>query len=130
MKYDFRCSNCDHQWEVKMKANDFKEIKDEGLPCTSCEDGTAFNEFNPGDIQVAYKGLQWADKNYKEKKYRKKRSKYMQQRQDKNHYKPTLAPNYKGQRTKNWKEARDAARDDGKLDFTYDPLVKKEEQSQ
>lgn len=126
MRYDFKCEKCSHQWEIKMNAADFKEIKEDGIPCVSCEEGVAFNEFNPGNIQVSYKGLQWADKNYKEKAYRKNRSKQMASRQNKNLVTPTLSPNYKGQKTGTWKEARDAARDDGKLDFTYDHLVAKE----
>lgn len=128
MKYDFKCEDCSHKWEVTMRADEFRDTKEEGIPCPSCESGTAFNEFNPGNIQVSYKGLQWADKNYKEKSYRKDRAAYMESRQSKNLKRPTLRPNYKGETTKNWKEARDAARDDGALDFTYDHKVLQEDQ--
>lgn len=127
MKYDFKCNSCDHIWEAQMKANEFREIKEDGLDCPECDQGTAFNQFNPGAVEVCYKGFQWSDKNYREKKYRKDRSKYMDKRQRDVNYVPKLAPNYKGQRTKTWKEARDAARDDGKFVETYDHLVSKEE---
>lgn len=126
MKYDFKCSSCEHTWEVQMKANEFRDIKDDGLSCTECE-GTAFNEFNPGEVEVCYKGFQWADKNFREKEFRKNRSKYMDKRQREVNYVPSLAPNYLGEKTKNWKEAKKEAQADGKLGLTYDPLIRKEE---
>lgn len=127
MKYDFKCSSCDHTWEVRMKATEFREIKDDGLPCPECDE-TSHYEFNPGDLEVCWKGFQWADKNYREKKYRKNRSEYMDKRQREVNYVPKLAPNYKGERTKTWKEAREAARADGKFVETYDHLVEEENQ--
>ena len=128
MKYDFKCKKCEHCFETEMPALTFKEVKEEGLPCEKC-DGKAFNVFNPSNLQISFKGVQWADKNYKEKKYRKERSEYLAARQKINHRTPTLIPNYKGEQTGSWKEAKEAARDDGKLDFTYDHLVKKENKS-
>lgn len=112
MKYDFKCEECSTVEEVEMKPDRFRDVKDEGLPCQKCDEGTAYNVFNPGDIQVCYEGFQWADKNYREKAYRKNRSKKMQKRQDKHNWKPELVANYKGERTKNWKEAYEAAKSD------------------
>lgn len=112
MKYDFKCEACSTVKEVDMRPDKFREVKGDGIPCQECGEGTAYNVFNPGDIQVCYEGFQWADKNYREKKYRKNRSKKMSVRQSKNWKKPSLVPNYKGERTKNWKEAYEAAKSD------------------
>lgn len=125
MKYDFKCKECEGTHEVKMVASDFRKIKEDARECPECG-GNAFYSFNPGNIQVSYKGFQWADKNYKEKKYRKKRSKYLKTRQKEVNKTWELQPNYKGQRTHNWKEARAEAKKDGKISETYDHLVEKE----
>ena len=128
MRYDFKCEECGEVWEVEMSPDEFKKAKETGIPCpkTDC-DGVGYFQFNPGNVQVCWSGFDWADKNFKEKSYRKDRSKVMATRQKKNNITPTLAPNYKGQRTKNWKEAREAAKADGKMDFTYDRKVAEEE---
>ena len=103
-------------------------MKKSGIPCSEC-DSIAYYKFNPGNIQISYKGLQWSDKNYKEKKYRKDRSKKMDYRQKKNNKIPKLAPNFRGDVTKNWKEAHEAAKSDKdcKWSESYIPYVKAEE---
>jgi hypothetical protein len=126
MRYDFKCEKCDRTWEVGMKVEDFREIKDQGLSC-ECG-GNAFNVFNPSKVEVCYVGFQWADKNFKEKEYRTQRSGYLAKRQREVNKVPTLAPNYKGEKTASWKEAQDLARSEGKISETYDHLVTKEKQ--
>jgi hypothetical protein len=103
----------------------FEEKKATGVPCTKCE-GTAEYQFNTKGVIFSFAGDAWADKNYREKKYRKRRASYMSDRQAKSHIRPTLKPNYKGEEADTWVEARDAARDDGKNVASYEPLIHKE----
>lgn len=126
MKYLFECSSCGHQWEAEFKVEDFDKVKSSTLPCPKCSSEGSY-KFDPSGVQVCFVGLQWSDKNYREKKYRKARSKYMAQRQKTNNCTPKLAPNYKGERTSSWKEARQEAAADGKFSETYDHLVAAEE---
>lgn len=126
MKYDFKCDDCGHGWEEEMSFKAFAEAREEGLPCRACAGGKAFNVFNPGALEISMKGFAWADKNYKEKESRKRRSRYMASRQKTAHQTPELVPNFGGERVATWKEARDAARDAGKFHETYDALVRQE----
>lgn len=125
MKYDYKCEKCGATHEVKMIASEFQEIKEEARKCLECG-GDAFYDFNPGSIEVSYKGFQWADKNYKEKRYRKKRSNYLKTRQKEVNPTWELQPNYNGERTHNWREAREMAKQDGKIHESFDPLVDEE----
>lgn len=127
MRYDFKCEDCNATWEAELSIPEFQGAKQAGIACLHCEGGRAYNVFNPAGIQVSYKGFQWADKNYREKAARKHRSVQMAARQNAAHRKPALAPNFNGERTQTWKEARDAARDAGKVHETYDHLVAAEE---
>ena len=126
MKYQFVCPDCDHVQVEAHSPNDLASLKESGVECVECG-ATSEYTFDPSGVQVCFKGFQWADKNHREKEYRKKRSKTMASRQKKNNYTPKLAPNYKGERTSSWKEARAEARSDGKFAETYDHLVQKEE---
>lgn len=129
MKYDFKCDECGSETVHSMSVDAFKDVKDSGVPCEDCG-STAEYRFNPEDVEVCYVGFQWADKNFREKKYRANRAEYMSARQKKNNFTPKLAPNYKGERTSSWKEARAEARSDGKFAETYDHLVEKEQRGE
>lgn len=127
MKYDFQCEDCGKVETFEMGVDQFDTSKEEGTKCPSCE-GTARFKFDVAGVSICFKGDAWADKNYKEKNYRKKRSSYMASRQAKNHKTPTLQPNYKGEEASSWKEAQDAAKADGKVHETYTPLIRKEQE--
>ena len=142
MKYQFSCSECGNDVPVRIDPEHFREIKDEKIdifeyeeqtldnPC-SCDSEYEYN-FNPEGLEVCWKGFQWAGKNYKEKKYRKKRSKKMEKKQKKEHHVPELKPNYKGQRTESWREAKNKAQKDNRprLETTYDPLIEEEQEEE
>lgn len=141
MKYEFACEECDQKVTVNMEPADFKEVKDEGLSQDDfgdanedfCDcDAKYTHSFNPDDLDICWKGFQWPEKNYKEKKYRKSRSKKMKERQEKVHHNPSLKPNYKGQRTESWREAKEKAKQDPhpRLETTYDPLIEEEQQDE
>lgn len=126
MKYDFRCEECGEVETLELALDEFEAKKADGTPCVSCEGGTAQFKFDTSGICFSFKGDAWSDKNYKEKEYRKNRSRYMARRQAKNNKRPTLKPNYKGQEAASWKEAQDAARADGKVHESYEPLISAE----
>lgn len=122
MKYDFECTECSHVWEVEMRVPEFLKIKSEGIPCTECK-AISFNKFNPSQTQVCFVGDAWADKNYKEKAYRTNRTNRIKAAKKDKVFTPTLVPNYKGEETKTWREARAEAVNDGKIGATFDHLV-------
>lgn len=124
MKYSFRCSTCNLSFEEKHSPLRLEALKESGVEC-QCG-GRADYYFDPKGIQVSFTGDSWADKNYKEKAYRANRSSQMQARQNRHVFKPRLAPNYKGERTSSWKEARNEAAADGKDTRVYDQFVTKE----
>ena len=119
------CDACGHQFVVRRSISEFDSLKAEGCPCEAC-DQTAQYLFDPSSIQISMKGDAWSDKNYREKEYRKNRSARMQRRQADSHHVPQLVPNYGGEETGTWREAREAARSEGKATQTYDNLVQKE----
>jgi hypothetical protein len=127
MKHDFKCTGCHAVTEHDIPFDDFPVYKsrDRGVICPVCG-GDAYYQFNPSTIQISFAGDAWADKNYREKAYRKRRSAYMERRMRTNHKTPELIPNFEGEEAASWKEARDAARDAGKSTSTYEPLVQRE----
>lgn len=126
MKYDFKCNTCNHIFEVEMSVKEYRGARSEGVPCISCEDGNATPSFNVEGTSVCFTGFDWSDKNYKEKEYRKNRSAYLGTKQKETHHVHKLVPNYKGERTESWREARENAKRDGKSTRSYEPLVQKE----
>lgn len=125
MKYDFKCVTCDHVQTAEFSLDEFEVKKESGMSCRECGDTAKF-KFQAAEVGICFRGDAWADKNYKEKAFRKNRSKYMAARQAKNVKTPTLKPNYRGEEAETWTEARDAARDDGKNVASYEPLIHKE----
>lgn len=126
MKYQFVCSHCGNVQIEKHSHEDFESLKESGVTCQKCENVARY-QFDPSGVEICFTGMQWADKNFREKTYRNKRSKYMASRQKKNNFTPKLAPNYKGERTASWKEARAEAANEGKFAESYDHLVREEE---
>lgn len=124
MKYDFVCKSCAVVSTFDMSVDEFTEQKN-AKRCLPCGGDLEFR-FDAKSVDFCFAGDAWADKNYREKEYRKGRSAYLASRQSKNHHVPKLVPNYKGEETKTWKEARQEAATEGKLTETYDALVKKE----
>lgn len=129
MKYDFHCEECDTLIEKDISIADFRNLPDKSMPCevSGCG-GTSKYHFNASSLEVCFKGMRWSDKNHKEKVYRNNRSAYLGAKQKECHHNPQLIANYKGQRTQDWKEAKEMARQEGKASTSYDPLIQKEAQ--
>lgn len=125
MKYDFECESCGHVHEQSLSMDAFKTVKEEGVDCPECGEHAVY-KFNPGSVTIGFAGDAWADKNHREKAYRKRRSSYMEKRMRTNHKTPELVPNYGGEEAGSWEEARDAAVEAGKSGLTYEPLIQRE----
>lgn len=125
MKYDFKCGGCGALEEYDIPLKEFPDHKESGVECRECG-ATAEYVFNPQSVQISFVGDAWADKNYQEKAYRNRRSKYLKKRQYEVHKKPELVPNFKGEEADTWEEAADAARDEGLSTESYEPLIQKE----
>lgn len=124
MKYEFQCASCGSITTATASWKELDDLKREGVACACGQ--TAAYRFDARSVSVSFAGDAWADKNYKEKQYRKERASYMDARQRSNNFSPTLKPNYMGQETGSWKEAQEVARSQGKVAETYEPLVRKE----
>jgi hypothetical protein len=125
MKYNFKCEKCEHLDEVEMTVEDYRSARGEGVSCSLCS-GVSLPSFNSDSVKVCFTGFDWSDKNFKEKEYRNGRSSFLKTKQKEVHHVPTLVPNFKGEKVGSWREAREMAKKEGKIDFTYDTLVKKE----
>lgn len=124
MKYDFKCTSCDARQTVDLSISAFEEKK-AGIPCPQC-DGVAFHHIDFGGVTFSFKGDAWADKNYREKNYRKTRSAYMSQRQAQNNKMLTLVPNYQGEEAETWQEVKEVAAAAGKDTSSYEPWITRE----
>jgi putative FmdB family regulatory protein len=133
MLYDYKCESCSEVFEMSQTVSEMESVKESGIPCGSCESGTARRTFSPGNVQFVLKGDGWASKTFREKNYREKRSQEMAVRQREVHGPaPSLVPNYGGEETESWTEAKnkatqDALRNDQKIINTasYDEKIVK-----
>jgi predicted nucleic acid-binding Zn ribbon protein len=126
--YSVSCSECGHSEDLRLTFAQYDEAKTEPLPCPKCSKGLTF-DFAPGNVSFVMKDGPsggWASKANKERKYRAARNKVLDQKTRDHVLTPKLQPNYNGEETGTWKEARQAAQVDGKAPETYDPYVAKE----
>lgn len=139
--YATKCDKCGNEHDLRLSFADYDAVKlgVKLLECGSCQGNVAL-VFDPGDVKFVLKDGEsggWASKANKENAYRAKRHAYMGQRQAA-HVKPTkLRPNFAGQETGSWEEARKEAFDvalqetgsmvaASEASSTYDPFVKTE----
>ena len=118
--YSSKCQGCGTAAAVRLTFAEYDEVKAgiKTLPCTC--GGSALIEFNPGEVEFVLKDGEsggWASKAGKENKFRAARRKVMEQRERDHVFKSRLIPNYGGQLTETWKDAKDAA-----YEATYDKV--------
>ncbi len=111
--YDFRCEDCRFLQEEEASMKDFKTVTPK---CKECG-GKCVYEFTPTVVQFALKdgpSGSWPSKGNRFKQYRAKRSEEMGRRQQDRygHLNRDALPNYQGQLTEDWREARDIAMKD------------------
>jgi hypothetical protein len=111
---------------------DYESVKlgVKSLECASCQ-GKASIAFNPGEVTFVLKDGEsggWQSKAIKENKYRGRRREIMAKREQDHVFKTRLIPNYKGEETGTWKDAREEARKEtGAVGAsTYNALVQGE----
>src|SRR5580698_10258426 len=126
--YSVSCQACDNVGTIKMTFTEYDAVKagTSNATCPHCG-GWANIVFNPGDVSFVLKDGSvggFTSKAGKENAFRAKHNKVMDKRM-KDHAPTTrLNPNFGGQLTHNWKDAKDAA-----YEHTYDK-VKQEYGSQ
>lgn len=129
--YSTRCDSCQQAASIRLSFVDYESVKMgvKSLECSTCQ-GKVGIEFNPGDVSFVLKDGEsggFASKALKENKYRARRNKVMEKRTKDHVFQTKLLPNYGGQQTENWKEAREHARQDGGNTATYESLVRTEQ---
>ena len=113
MLYDYKCESCSEVFEANQTVSEMEAVKESGIPCPACAGGVALRTFNPGSVHFVLKGDGWASKMIRESSYREKRSLQMAERQrDTYGPPPSLVPNYKGEETESWTEAKTRATQD------------------
>jgi hypothetical protein len=128
--YETICEKCNAKVDRRLTFSEFDEVKS-GAKELVCGCGSPLKlGFSPGTLGFIMKegpSGGWATKSIKENQYRKKRGAAISQKQKDHVMVPKLQPNYKGEETGTWREAKEAARKDrGDLSASsYDPLISK-----
>jgi hypothetical protein len=129
--YEIVCEKCEVKLDKRLTFSEFDEVKS-GLKELACVCGAPLKfGFAPGTLGFIMKegpSGGWVTKSIKENQYRKQRGAVMKQRQTDHVRTPKLQPNYKGEETGTWREAKEAARKEkGDLSASsYDHLLSKE----
>lgn len=147
--YTTSCQGCQKTNQVRLSFADYDAVKlgTKLLSCGECE-GSVSLVFDPGNVNFVLRDGEsggWTSKAMRENKYRAGRQREMERRQKDHAPKTRLLPNFAGQQTESWAEARALAFDTAAKEVraetgdnsmalraakeaasTYDPLVKKE----
>ena len=139
--YETKCEGCGSEAEMRLSFSDYDALKlgTKSLQCSGCS-GKVGLVFSPGDVKFVLKDGEsggWASKASKENAYRAKRYQHMGKVQDAHAPKTRLQPNFAGEQTGTWAEARSVAfdvayKETGNLtaakeaSSTYDSLVSRE----
>jgi hypothetical protein len=121
--YTVKCQVCQKPASVRLSFAEYDGVKagTKTLTCPHAEcEGTATIEFNPGEVAFVLKDGEsggWVSKAGKENKFRSARRREMERRERDHVFKSRLQPNYGGQLTDSWKEAKEAA-----YEATYDKI--------
>jgi hypothetical protein len=126
---------------MRLTFSDYEALKlgTKTLECSSCQ-GQVVIDFNPGNVQFVLKDGEsggWMSKAGRENKYRVNRRQVMERRQRDHAPNPKLVPNFAGDTTASWGEARSMAFEKAYDETrsmsaaqaaasTYDPLVNRE----
>ncbi len=139
--YATKCEGCGQEADLRLSFADYDAVKlgVKLLECGGCQ-GRVSLVFDPGDVKFVLKDGEsggWASKATKENAYRAKRHAYMGKKQADHAPKTKLRPNFAGQETGSWAEAKAEAynvalKETGSMvaateaSSTYDSFVKTE----
>lgn len=118
--YDYRCSSCG---KVEEQIHGMNEN-----PSIACSCGGPMEKiFSPNYGGVIFRGGTEAI-NYRENRYRQKRSVEMERRQRERygHLQPKVKPNIGGVEVESWSDAKKLAKECGLNSDSYTPYVEKE----
>jgi len=140
-RYATRCETCQKDNSIRLSFGDYDAVKlgTKVLECSTCQ-GAVQLVFDPGDVKFVLRDGEsggWISKAMKENKYRANRQGVMERRQRDHAPNPKLVPNFAGEQTGTWADARQAAFDKAltetqdvsaarEASSTYDPLVRQE----
>ena len=111
--YSTRCEGCGASHELRLSFQDYDSVKlgTKLLECSACQ-GQVGLVFDPGDVKFVLKDGEsggWASKAGKENAFRAKRYIHMGKKQADHAPRTRLLPNFAGEQTETWKEARSVA---------------------
>jgi hypothetical protein len=111
--YTTRCEGCQTRSSTRLSFSDYDAVRQgsKKLECLECHANVVL-QFNPGDVSFVLKDGEsggWTSKAMKENKYRARRQRVMERRQRDHAPNTKLVPNFAGQITSDWKEAKEAA---------------------
>lgn len=110
--YTTQCQSCNNQESRKLTFEQYNLVQKGEMPLTCTCGGQVKLVFNPSGVGFVLRDGEsggWVSKASKENAYRADRRKVMTRR-ERDHVKPKkLQPNFQGQETVNWQDARDAA---------------------
>jgi hypothetical protein len=113
--YTTKCQVCEQPGTVRLTFAEYDEVQagSRTLTCSNEEcGGWAQIQFDPGAVAFVLKDGEsggWISKAGKENKYRAGHRKEMARRERDHVFKSRLQPNYGGQLTGSWKDAKEAA---------------------
>ncbi len=121
--YTVRCQTCGKEGSLRLSFAGYTEVQ-EGKRAIYCPcEGKAEIVFSPGGVNFILRDGPsggWISKASKENAYRANRRLVMEKRERDHVFKSRLQPNFQGQLTSDWKEAREAA-----FQGTYDSVKEK-----
>lgn len=106
MIYEFQCQKCEDQTDRQVRM----AKRNDPLPCERSDcDGEAVYRFNPENTSFVLKGFGWPTRDAKATKSMKAKQWAAKKKARDNVLRPTLQPNFAGQDTESWADAKDAA---------------------
>ena len=140
-RYATHCETCQKDSNIRLSFEDYDAVKlgTKVLECSACHGGVSL-VFDPGDVKFVLRDGEsggWVSKAMKENKYRTNRQGVMERRQRDHAPNPKLVPNFAGEQTGTWAEAKRAAYDKAytetqdvsaarEASSTYDSFVRQE----
>lgn len=124
--YLYRCSNCEHEYQLSVPMADYKKEQ----PCPEC--GTSNKKVFQPTRNFILKGDGWAGKNNRIKNQMREKNKKLDARtaeMKRDAPNVALAPNVDGERVDSWAEAQKLAKSKGKSTESYEPMIAKEKES-
>lgn len=126
MRYPYKCSECEHDYECSIPMDDHAIPQ----PCPKC--GAKNVKLFKPTRNFILKGDGWAGKNHRIKQQMRAKNKKLDARTNemkRDAPSVSLAPNVDGERVDSWSDAQKLAKSKGKSTESYEPHIAKEKES-